>query len=595
MFQRKMTPLLLACLLFSAQAFAAVPSVRFRRPDVPGFLQSMDLQTVQMQVFPREASGMAPDLVGDLSWNPAFLADLSQKTAYLDFLSQESSPLFSTQGMGIPYDNARSSSGEWITPRWYPQTTVKSVQTVPLYNFGIMLPLSPRLKVALFNTTVFDYGPFLQGYSSSWEGAASDSKMSNGGLTPQRLEIDHNQQTVLGNKVELVAAYSLSAKWDAGIRLGHMVYDRHGDLVDDRWAKYPHSSYGVLEDESLKIRGHHVEAGLGLTFRPDSTMRFGIFGGFLSGNGSEKSFSRDTSCAWSETDVNTKYYDKNYSFLDSDGFYEETGIRPRFSLTFEKKWSSKWILRAFVSGSWSNVDVKGTLAGSDTTAGDRTYDYYEVANSIHFRRLQSHGSRAGVLTGDGTEESRLWNGFISLSYAPRKHWSLFGGIHVQNFTYRQNFGENAFYRSHRWDEYSLYKPENSRDASYQETVFSMKSDYTRWSFYIPAGLRVHVVRGLSVLAGTGVAFALEDQSAEGERLYPVKTSRKWKDGKPVVDDVETDRYEVFSSNPAKVLNRQWGRYFGITYQHPSGAVVYLKFADDVSKMDNWTFGFEIGW
>jgi hypothetical protein len=581
--------------LVAAQAFAAVPSVHFRRPDVPGFLQSMDLQTVQMQVFPREASGMVPDPFGDLSWNPACLADLARKTAYLDFLSYEPSPLFPVHGEGASFTDARSAPGDWISPRWYPQTTVRSAQTVPLYNFGILIPLGAKWKAAFLNRTVFDYGPFLQGYGSSWEGAASDAKADYGSRSPQRLETDHNQQTVAGNKLEISISCSLSTKWDAGFRFGHMAYDRHGELVDDRWAEYPHSSFGYLEDESLEIDGRHVETGIGLVFHPDSATRLGLYAGWISGNGSETSVSLDTSCTWSETDVNPKYYGGAYSRLSSSGAFEQTGSRPQLKFIFERKWSPRWTMRSFVSGAWSTVDVTGSLGGGDTTAFDRTGDYYESDGSIHFRRTRGHGSRSSGLSGNGKEESRMWQGFVSLIYSPDGPWSLFGGLVLQHFTCRQQFDENTFFHSHQWNENSLYKSDNSRNVSIQRTEYALKTDYTRWSLFIPAGLRVSVGHGLSVLIGSGAAFTLEDQGSEGDRLYPVVASQKWKDGKLLVDDVETDRAEVFSSNPAGVLTRQWGRYFGLAYRHASGANLYMRFADDVSKMDNWSIGFETAW
>ena len=594
MFLKKRLTLLVAGGCVFAQVRADVPSVRYRKPDLPSFLQSMEFQTVQMQVFPREVSGMVPDVVSDLSWNPAFLTDLSQKTVYADFLSQESSPLFATQGIGLSPGNTRTSTGDMVISNWYTQTSIRSVQTVPLYNFGILLPIHPRLNVALFNRSVFDYGPFLQGYDYYSNAELSWARTDKSNLTPQRLEVESNQQTVLGNRLELDVSYRLSEKWDAGLRFGHMVLDRHGDMNDDRWAFYPHSSYGLLEDESLKIRGHHLEAGLGLMFRPDSSTRFGVYGGFLAGSGSETSDSQDTSRTWSETDVDPKFYSKNYSFIRSRQAYDEDGTRPEFALTFEKRFSGKWTLRTFLSGSWSDVDITGNLAGSDTAALDQTYKYYENG-SEHIRRQQGHGSHLSGLTGDGKEKSSLWKGFASAAYAPAGGWSLFGGVYIQHYTLQQEMGETAFYHSHRWDQYTLYNPETNRDAAYQEREYSMKSEYSRWSLYLPVGLRVKVVRGFSVLLGTGVSFTLIDQNAEGERLYPVITSQKWRNESLVVNDREIDRYEVFRSDPAKVLNRQWGRYFGLAYQHPCGANVYLKFADDVANMSNWAFGFEMDW
>lgn len=586
---------ILSGLFLSIYAAADVPSVRYRRPDIPGFLQSMNFQTVGMQVFPPEVSGMVPDRISDLSWNPAFLAGSTDKTAYLDYQFMESLPVFSSQGTGIQFNNVRTAASDRVMPEWYAQTSVRSVQTVPLYNLGILFPISRKLKIGLFNRTVFDYGPFLQGYGNAWESGNYYDKTSGGSLAPQRLETDHNQQTVLGNQLELVFGYRLSEKWDAGLRLGHMFHDRHGDMIDDRWAFYPHSSSGNLEEESLKIRGHHLEAGLGLLFHPDSMTHIGIYAGMSSGNGSESSVMRDTSRSWSERDVNPKYYDKNYALLNSNQTFKEDGRRPQVTFTFEKHLSRKWLLRSFVSASWSDVNVSGILASDDTTAWDRTYDYYEYNSGQYFRRLRGHGSRSSRLDGNGTEKNNLQRGFVSLAYAPQNTWSMFGGFYVQRLSYTQKLTEESGFRSHRWNEYTLYKFATDRNANRQELRYNLKSAYSLWSVYLPVGFRMKIAPRLTALIGGGVAFALEDQNAEGERLYPILANQIWENNSLIVNDLEINRVEVFSSDPAKTLNRQWTRSFGLAYQHPSGAQVYLKFADDFSKMGNWAFGFEKSW
>jgi hypothetical protein len=588
---------LLAGFFITGGLHSDVPPVHFRKPDVPGFLQSMDFQTVQMQVFPREITGMVPDPFSDLSWNPAYVMQASQKSVYLDFHSMNQVPLFAAQGSAIAFGSSRGGAEDPVSPRWYPQTTVQSVQTIPLYNFGILLPLNPKLSVGFFNRTVFDYGPFLQGVGSAAPGGGwgYDEARNGGNLVPQRLETANNQQTVLGNQLEAVIGYKISEKLDLGLRFGHMVFDRHGDLLEDSWAKYPHSSNANLQDESRKIRGHHVEAGLGLLFRPDSTLRIGVYGGVATGNGSERSASLDTSRNWSERDVDPRYYGKDFYFLNSNQTFHEDGSRPQAALTFEKQLSDKWIIRSAFSAAWSDVNVSGELAAGDTLAGDQTYDYYESSNNTYLRRWQYHGSRDSGLSGNGIEKTRQWEAFASAAYAPGGAWSLFGGIHLQHYTSRRDFNETARFRSSRWDGYSVYKPETTGDASANEREYSLKTEYDRWSLLLPIGFRIRVVRGLSVLLGSGVAFSLEDEKSEGERLYPFITTSKWANEKLIVDDRETDRYEVFSSEPAKVLSRQWGRYFGLAYEHPSGAKVYLRFTDDFSQMNNWAFGFALDW
>jgi len=590
---------LAATLICALQSTAEVPSGRLRAPEVPNFLQSMEFRTVQMQVFPTEASGMIPDAYSDLMWNPAFLAGLAKKSAYLDFQPSAPGPLFAGQGTGMQTVNYRSGADEQLNARWAPQTSVYSLRTSPLYNFGILLPVGEKMAIGIFNRTVFDYGPFLQNMSGGgrgWEeNAYYDSKSpGSSNLTPQRMEVDDNQQTVIGNQVEASIGIRLSGSLDLGFRLGHMVYDRHGDLLNDRWANYPHSSFGDLEDESLQINGHHIEAGAGLMFRPDSTTRIGFFGGVTSGKGREESMSLDTTRSWAETDVDPKYYGKSYYFLNSSQACEESGNRPRFALTFGKRFREKWLVRAFADASWADVDVTGSLAASDTSWADRTYDEWDNSTT-HFRRVQSHGSRFSDLVGNGIEKTRLFKGFVSAVYEQDGDWSLFAGLHVQRYTFSRDFSETSRLRTHSFSEYSIYKPEKIRDASALEKEYIVKTEFDRWSLWIPAGFRIQVVRGLSVLLGSGIAFSLDHEKSEGERLYPYKDSRKWKDGSLLVDDHEVDRYEIFSSSPAKTLNRQWGRYFGLVYGHPCGVKAYLRFGDDFSQMNNWAFGFGVDW
>jgi hypothetical protein len=256
----------------------------------------------------------------------------------------------------------------------------------------------------------------------------------------------------------------------------------------------------------------------------------------------------------------------------------------------------KWLLRSFAVASWSDVDVTGCIESSDTTSVDRTYDEWDYpTTTTHFRRLQGHGSRSSDLAGDGTEKIRLWKAFVSAVYAPEGDWSLFGGVQVQRYTFTQDFGESYRLRSDRFSEYSRYKPETSRDASAQEKEYVVMTEFDRWSVWLPAGFRIRVARGLSVLLGSGVAFSLDHEKTEGERLYPVKTLRRWKDGSLIVDDGETDRYELFRSNPARTLNRRWGHYLGMVYRHPCGAKAYVRFGDDFSRVNEWSFGFGMEW
>ncbi|MBN2200846.1 hypothetical protein JW777_02715 [bacterium] len=578
---------------------ASVPDPRFRKPAVPGFLQPMEFRTVMMQTFPSEVSGMVPDRVSDLMWNPATLAGLSKRTAYLDFFSAADNPVFAASAASAdPAVSARNWTDEFAAPRWYPQTSVVPSESRPLVSLGLLLPVNRRLSLALFDRVTFDYGPFLQSMSGGggWNAETADASYYDKArdVTLSRLETGHNQQTTAGNRIEAVIGWRAADRLDLGLRLGHMVYHRNGELLEDDWANYPHSSSAGLEDESLEIRGSQIEAGLGAMFRPDCTFRVGVYGGLISGDGSERSVALDTTAGWSEQDTDPRYFSRSASFLTADQSYDADGVRPLVSANAEKRFSENWLMRAFVSYSWSETDVSGALASSDTTSGDRGYDYWQ-SGSTFYRRTRSQGSRAGSLEGDGTEKTGTWKGFVSAVYAPRGCWSLFGGLHVQHQRFTRDFSENGRTQSHSMSVHTIYAPGSERSYYHHTRQYTTETEIDRWSLALPVGLRIGAAKGFSALIGASAAFMLEDESVSGFRVYPVKTTRRWQNGSLIVDDLEIDRAERFDSDPAKVLTRQLGRYFGLVYSHPAGVQAYLKFADDFSQMSGWTIGFGMEW
>ena len=112
---------------------------------------------------------------------------------------------------------------------------------------------------------------------------------------------------------------------------------------------------------------------------------------------------------------------------------------------------------------------------------------------------------------------------------------------------------------------------------------------------MPIGIKAKISKGLYLILGSDITFTLTDESSEGKLIYPKKTTRKWEDGKLVVEDIETDRYEEFSSDPAKEFSRILAHRFGIMYQHKSGALLYFRAFEDVFKTTNWALGFEMNW
>ena len=394
----------LVLLAASLSLNAAVPDPRFRKPAVPGFLQPMEFRTVMMQTFPSEVSGMVPDPVSDLIWNPATLAGLSKRSVFLDFFGTADNPVFAASAASSdPAANARSWTDEFVAPRWYPGTSVVSSETRPLVSVGLLLPLSRRLSAAVFDRVMFDYGPFLQSMSGggNWNAETADANYYDKArdVTLSRLETGHNQQTAVGNRIEAVIGWRASDRLDLGLRLGHMFYRKDGELLEDDWANYPHSSSAGLEDESLTVRGSQFEAGLGAMFRADSTFRFGVYGGLISGDGSERSAALDTTAGWSEQDTDPRYFSRSASFLTADQSYDAEGVRPIISANAEKRFSENWLMRAFVSYSWSETDVEGALASADTTSGDRGYDYLAVG--FHFLPAHPVAGQQGQQSGRG--------------------------------------------------------------------------------------------------------------------------------------------------------------------------------------------------
>jgi hypothetical protein len=583
--------------IFASALRPDVPSPRFRQPDVPGFLQSMDYRTVAQQVFPIETSGMAPDPYSDLFLNPAFAASTGRRHLALDFNPTEGRSAFLLQRANASSGGLRTWTEDCVAPSWFSRTQVRAADSSPLFNLGVLVPVRTGLTLGLFHRTSYDLAPFLAGYSqtNAWdETIAYDARGAAAEKNLQRLETDHNQQTTFGTRTEAVAGWRVSRAFELGVRLGRFDYVRDGDLLDDRWSNQPHSRSAVLEDESLRIRGRHTEAEFGFLWRPNASTRVGASAGLAKGSTSESTTSRDSSFAWSERDTDRRYYDKAHSFLAADETFDAEGRRPAVKAVFERRFSDRWILRSAGSFSWSATDIDGDMASADTTDGDRTYDHWNNGSTV-FRRWAYHGSRSAGLGGTGTEKRNDWSAFVSACYAPDDRWSAFGGIHLRVQTLRSDFTESSTYRSHRFDEYSLALPETQRVANFSERDYSMRGRMERWTLMLPVGFQIEAAKGFSVLLGSSVAFILDDSDSRGDLVYPSRITRKWTNGQTAVNDEETDRGEIYSSDPARVLARQWGRSLGLSYRHASGATVSVRFSNDVSVLDNWAFGFQMSW
>jgi len=77
---------------------------------------------------------------------------------------------------------------------------------------------------------------------------------------------------------ELILGYKLSNKLDLGFSLEHYWFKRDGNLYDSKGGTYPHSSFADLNDETLKINGHHIEGGVGLLYHfGDQTYDYWVY------------------------------------------------------------------------------------------------------------------------------------------------------------------------------------------------------------------------------------------------------------------------------------------------------------------------------
>ena len=277
--------------------------------------------------------------------------------------------------------------------------------------------------------------------------------------------------------------------------------------------------------------------------------------------------------------------------LDSDEDYSTEATRPEFRLTFERDISKKLLFRSFFSYTWKDEDISGSFISADTSYSDRTYDsYYD-----NFRRLESHSSRASSLTGSGTYDLNKWRWFASLTYKLKRNWAVFSGIQIQKLNYEKECTESSGYTSHSWSQYSIYDPETTRNYYSHTKNYSFKENYSQWSAFLPIGIKAKISKGLYLLLGSDITFTLTDENSKGELLYPKKTTRKWEDDRLIVEDLETNRYEEFSSDPAKEFSRTLSHRFGIMYQHKSGARLYFRSFEDVLKTTNWALGFEMKW
>ncbi len=589
----KKLSLTLICLLalFSQLTFSDVPSPATRQPAVPYFMEPWQFKTVQLQIFSSDVSGMLTDAYGDLGWNPAYLSRVNHRLIYFDM------NLSGTRTAESAVSSFRSDI-YLVYPSWYGQTYVSGIQTEPLYNFALILPLNNQLSISIINRSLFDYGPFRQTYYWNYWDVMENSYARDADLMkdlePQRLEVDNNQQMLYGTQAEISVAYKISNLLDLGVKIGNYLYHRDGDLYDSKWGYYPHYSFADLNDESLKINGQHNLIGFGLLFNPNQKTTFGIYGEMMNGKSDEATTSIDSSDSWSEKDTDTRYYSlSNYDLL-SDQSYETNAKRPAWTISFERQLSNKLTFRTFFRQSSRNLDINFSTSSEDTSFGDRTYDTYDNGD-YHFQRLISHAANRQHFSGDGTEKSSNWRWFASLIYHTEKDWTLFSGIQINRYSTEKQYRENSDYYAASDYDYQVYDQHTRQNLSSHLRYYEYTYELEQYSAIIPIGIKARVVKGFYLIIGAELGYYLTDDEARGQLLYPEIVSKRWENGVIVVNDPQTDRYEEYSSNPAKDLTRSANVNLGIAYKHSSGINLFVRSNGNILETSGWDLGFEYKW
>jgi hypothetical protein len=575
--------------------FATVPDPVTRQPSIPYLMEPIGFRTMQMAIFAPEVSGMVPDKFSDLSWNPAYILREKQKTFYIDFnLENNIESSFSPLSSGI----LRRSS--YLAPSWYNNTIVQSINIAPLYNLALILPLNKRMNLGIVNRSVFDYGPYRNSIwwrSSGWmkDAIFTNSYAPYAELEPQRLETDKNQQTVLANQSEITFGYRLSTKTDIGLHLGHYIFHRDGYLLDSQWAIHPHSSYGILNDEDLKINGRHYDLGAGFLHHPDEKTTYGVSVGAVFGSGKETEISQDTSDSFSETATNTAYYSLSEHTMNTNFYYKTSGVKPYLALILEKKLNKNLVLRSSFSLASKNQDVSTRYATDDTTFSDRTYNYWISDTTYTFRRCTANSAAEFSLEGSGDETISQWKFLTSLIYTLENDWTLFGGLQISRQWSRVDLEESSDYYYNSFTEYTLYSAGKYRNLDTYDKQYSYSTESNACNLIVPIGVKAHLAKGFFALLGTDISLSLVEENSHGDLLYPDIVDRYWVNGVLTVDDPETNRYEKYDSNPPKTLTRTNAVRFGMVYEHSSGAKLFIRSDGDIMNTNGWTLGFEMNW
>lgn len=578
---------MMCCFVYST--FAQVPALQFKKPEIPYFMESMDFQSVRMQIFSTHYSGLVTDKYSDLNWNPASINQIDKKYFYIDFTKPNNSPVNRMPSLS----SDAYSDNYFVRPSWYSSTSYNSVDYTPVYNAAILLPLSERLKIGVFHRLVFDYSPFLMKRSYSYSAAPTGGLPYTDDYELKRLEAEDNQQTTVGSQTQVIVGLDLFTKLDIGLLLGHYLYRQDGELYDSEWGYFPHQSFADLNKDKLEVNGDQYEIGIGGLYHLSDEISIGAYIGQTIGDGKRMVTESDTSDNWTERDTDPDYYNFSHSYLTSQSNSDVDSDRPKFTLMFEWKLKDDLKLRSSFSYIQLNSDFSGNIAARDTSNGERTYDQYVNSNLYAFRKQKTESFRYTSLTGNGKERSEIINGYVSLIYQPTPEWTLFGGFYLLKQNYHFQADEQSTNKNGSFNLYTLWDPGSNKSYYIDDKRYLVKSDRNLLIGSIPIGLFAEIYKGFSIIIGTDLVMSYTENESSSDLLYKSKLQQKWENGSQTVDDLEENRRERFISQEPKLLTRTTNTYLGFQYRHTSGMNFYVKASDDLFSFGKWGFGFEL--
>lgn len=568
--------------------FAGVPIPKTHKPSLPYFMEQANFQTILLNVYGQQISGIIPDKYSDLNWNPAFLLQSGENGAYLDFNYQVPSS-------SNYYNYYHSAGDERVYPNWYNDTHINALQLDPLYNFAFIQKINDRISIGIINRSLFDYGPFRS--SSNWNNYYSNDSWGSYDreayeeLELKTVEVAENQQSVWGTQTEFTLGYNLSSKIDIGVKFGHYILRQWGELYDSRYSKQPHSFIDKYNNEDFKINGNQYEFGAGLIYHINDKTNLGFYASIMNGNSTESNISLDYSDNWSERPADTAYYSISKYDLASNYSFSSDGSSPFLSLTFQKELSENLSLRSFFSYRQVTKDISGSIFSTDTMYTDRTYDHY-TNNSTYFTRDETSQRGESTLNGEGDEITKHYQWFASLIYKPENEWSAFAAIMLQMQSNDIGLSEiSTHYRGYNSQRYYYDTGTRGQFYSYNKN-YQYDYNFRQWSAIIPVGIKAHIYGGLSFLAGTDLRFDLIEIKESGDLLYPERINRRTENGVIVVEDIEENRPETYDSDKPKEFNKTSAIHLGAFYEHSSGIKMYVKTEGDIFNKSFWTFGIE---